>query len=106
MNREHAQRVVEHLEKQIPKLHEIAARITLHLTRIEMAWPYHGQSRCPYWHAMAWQAGSRVGVKYVSYQYAYKLTKFDAWRYLQWLDAGNEGRHTIALEALDRVEAP
>ena len=81
-----------------PKLGEIADRIAAHLAKIEKAQPDHGSARSGYWHANAWPAGGRIGVKYISYQHTWHLTKADALRYLQWLDAGNVGRHREALQ--------
>lgn len=80
-----------------PKLDEIARRLAAHLERIEASQPDRGKSSCRYWHANAWPAGSRVGVRYISYQMRWCITKAEAWRYLQWLDAGNVGKHREAL---------
>lgn len=82
----------------IPKLGEIARRIEEHLRRMEYAQPDRGSRFSRYWKSSARAAGSRIGVSYISYQYRWHLTKDEAWRYLQWLDAGNEGRHQEALE--------
>jgi hypothetical protein len=54
-----------------------------------------------YWHGHAWRGGSRVMVRYVSYQSASSLTKEEAEQYLAWLDAGNVGRHYEALKSLN-----
>lgn len=89
-----------------PKLGEIASRIAAHLVRMaaeETAAAgrgFTGKGR-RFYEPNAWAAGSRVGIRYVSYQYTTPLTKADAWAYLQWLDAGNVGRHHI----LDRAIA-
>lgn len=78
------------------KLGEIASRIRAHLERIETS--RKGQGLHTEWYmASAWVAGSRVGVRYVSYQITTYLTKSDATEYLAWLDAGNEGKHYKAL---------
>lgn len=58
-----------------------------------MAQENHGSANSRYWRAASWVAGPKVGVKYISYQHAWKLTKADALAYLGWLDAGNEGTH-------------
>lgn len=83
------------------KLKEIASRINAHLKRIEAdpkLNPYDRPGGCrPYYMAGAWAAGRWVGVKYVSYQGFRNLSKADAERYLDWLDAGNVGRHYEAL---------
>jgi hypothetical protein len=76
---------------------EIAARISEHLRRIELAQPDHGSVTCPYWNAAAWKSGGWVGVMYVSYQHTSSLRRAEALRYLAWLDAGNEGHHQKAL---------
>lgn len=78
---------------RMPKLAEIAKRIHEHLHRIEWADPNRGNARGSFWCSGAYESGSRVAVWYVSYQARSHLTKADAWRYLQWLDAGNNGRH-------------
>ena len=82
-----------------PKLAEIAAKLAAHLKRIEgdpTLNPPRGGS-CggtrSYWNAHSWAAGSRVGVRYVSYQGETFLTKGRAVAYLAWLDAGNVGTH-------------
>ena len=86
-----------------PKLADIAVRIAEHLTRMEKNDPNHGTTRGRYWYASAWPAGSRVGVRYISYQTEWKLTKSDAIEYLAWLDAGNEGMHSAALSFNTRI---
>lgn len=85
------------------KLADIALRIADHLARMEKNDPNHGTTRSRYWHSNAWPAGSRVGVRYISYQAAWKLTRADALEYLAWLDAGNEGRHSEALSFNTRI---
>jgi hypothetical protein len=78
-----------------PKLGEIASRISVHLKRIEAKQSAPGK---PFYMALAWSAGSRIGVRYVSYQYSWKLTKAEAMKYLEWLDSGNDGKHHNALQ--------
>jgi hypothetical protein len=46
-----------------------------------------------YYHAHAYRGGRYVRVTYVSYQGASSLTKEEALKYLEWLRAGNVGRH-------------
>ena len=68
------------------KLAEIAARIEVHLKGFES---YSG--------ARAWAGGRWVYVAYSSYLFDSHLSKADAERYLDWLNAGNIGRHWQAL---------
>lgn len=80
------------------KLREIATRIQAHLAHIERSQPKDAAPKDGgFYFANAWVAGSRVGVRYVSYQISTFLTKADAIEYLAWLDAGNQGRHYNAL---------
>lgn len=86
-----------------PSLTEVANRIAKHLTRFaaqkaiaEKEWTdSHGDTRklTMFWRPGAYRAGSRVKVRYVSYQYESSLTRDEAINYLAWLDAGNVGRH-------------
>jgi hypothetical protein len=80
-----------------PKLDEIAARIGVHLHRIELARSDRDSGSPTYWGSQAWRAGSYLGVKYVSFQGNLFLTKTQALVYLAWLDAGNEGKHFQAM---------
>jgi hypothetical protein len=78
-------------------LTEIARRIDAYLKRFE-ADPAINILTCrryihPYWKAGAYQTGRYVGIKYVSFQGAFNLTREEAEKYLDWLDAGNIGRH-------------
>ena len=84
-----------------PKLAEIATRIHAHLKRFE-ADPKinrykdadrHQRGLHPFYWSGAYVGGSRVGVRYISYQGATCLTKQEALGYLAWLDAGNVGKH-------------
>jgi len=53
----------------------------------------------PYYGAGAWYSGgSKLGVRYISYQSQTFLTRSEAEAYLAWLDAGNVGRHYRSLE--------
>ena len=83
------------------KLDEIAKRILAHLKRFEADPVINARNRkygtTPYYYSMAYRAGSRVAVCYVTYQGASNLTKDEALKYLAWLDAGNVGRHWRAL---------
>jgi hypothetical protein len=84
-------------------LTDIALRINEHLQRFA-ADPAIAQRECTdrkgnsytysiYWNTHAWRGGSRVMVKYVSYQGTSSLTREQAIKYLKWLDDGNVGRH-------------
>lgn len=79
------------------KLAEISDRICKHLRRFEadpkINPPDPVYKTRPYFMTNSRSAGSRVFVKYVSYQNTYSLTKAEAIAYLEWLDAGNVGRH-------------
>jgi catalase len=84
------------------KLAEIASRINAHLKRFERD-PVINKDRSgnglhDYFWAGAGVAGRYVSVHYVSYQGHHHLTKADALRYLQKLDAGYVGRHWQALK--------
>lgn len=81
------------------KLQEIAGRIAEHLKRFEADPKINKRvdGTTPYYHAYAWPAGSRVGVKYVSYQIEWYLTKAEAVRYLDLLDGGAVGQHHILM---------
>jgi hypothetical protein len=79
------------------KLTEIAARINAHLKRFERDPTINAPSKVyhtkPYYCARSWQAGTRVCVQYVSFQYTSKLKRDNALAYLAWLDAGGIGTH-------------
>ncbi len=76
------------------KLAEVAKQIATHLNRLEYAQKDHGSALNLYWHSSAWAAGCKIRVRYVRYQGdGFTLTKADSLKYLQWLDAGNEGMH-------------
>ena len=79
------------------RLDEIARRISGHLRRFEKDPKINARDSkygtTAYYHAGAFRSGSRVGVRYVSYQLLRYLTKAEALRYLAWLDAGNVGKH-------------
>lgn len=77
-------------------LTKIAAKIDEHLDRFEAdpainAWDRPGGTR-PYYHAGAFRDGNRVLIRYVSYQHTHSLTRAEAVRYLDWLNAGNVGK--------------
>jgi hypothetical protein len=101
------------VSERTPKLKEIAERINAHLKRIE-ADPElnqyknatHRQMKLkPYWNSCAWYGhGTRMGIRYISYQGNQTLTKADALEYLAWLDAGNNGKHYEALALGERLK--
>lgn len=71
------------------KLEDIANRIHGHLTRFARDDP--GGKR--FYEPIAYRSGNALGIRYINYQYDHRLTKADAAAYLEWLDAGNVGRH-------------
>lgn len=77
---------------------QIAARISEHLKRLaadpEISKP-EGKTR--YWESNSWAAGKWVYVRYVRYQNETNLNREEALKYLEWLDAGNIGKHYIVL---------
>ncbi len=99
------------------KLAEIAARIHVHLKRIEAdpklnpyrahdssGWRLATEAERQRGEGIRWFFGARasatgryVSVKYISYQSSTSLSKEEAERYLAWLDAGNIGKHYEAL---------
>lgn len=93
-------------------LTEIASRIQAHLNRFEndptiasKEWTdSKGEVRqlTLFWETRAYRGGSRCVVRYVGYQHASSLTKDEAERYLDWLNAGNVGRHHEALRETGR----
>lgn len=77
-------------------LTEIAARIHAHLKRFEADPKINVRDEHqtqPYYYAGASRAGNRVAISYVSYQHTWKITRGEALAYLEWLDAGNVGKH-------------
>lgn len=80
------------------KLKEIAARISVHLKRFE-ADPEINKPRgdrmslTPYYNAGSFAAGRYVGIMYIGYQGHSNISKEAAEEYLEWLDAGNVGKH-------------
>lgn len=87
------------------KLAEIAKRISHHLDRFESDDLINtrvgrgNQVTKTFYNAGAFDSGRCVRVVYVSYQGSTALSKQDALTYLQWLDAGNVGKHWKALGA-------
>jgi hypothetical protein len=91
------------------KLQEIADRIKAHLDRFESDKTINvakdGRSIHPYYNANASVAGRYVRIVYVSFQGETNLSKSDATEYLQWLDAGNVGKHYKALSFNERIKS-
>lgn len=80
------------------KLSELADRIHDHLRRFEND-PKINKEGDRYFHSGAFRAGRFVGVRYVSYQCQHNLTRLEAIKYLEWLDAGNVGKHWKVIES-------
>jgi hypothetical protein len=85
-------------------LSEICGEIDGYLRRFEadpevnapVRWVRDGQIHTagrPYYNARAGRAGNRCWVSYVSYQHTAHLTRAEAEAYLDWLKAGNVGKH-------------
>jgi hypothetical protein len=86
-------------EKRL-KIAEVARRIDDYLQRFERdpkVNAQNGDGLRDYYMAHASVGGTRVFVRYVSYQGQHSLPKWKAEQYLAWLDAGNVGRHFEAL---------
>jgi hypothetical protein len=83
------------------KLAEIAKAIYGHLKRFESDPVINKEGEhglTPYYCPNCWAAGSRIGVKYVSFQGGSTITKNEALAYLVWLNSGNVGKHWVALK--------
>lgn len=82
------------------KLKEIAELIAAHLKRFELDPAINTKSgmNSKYYHTNSWVAGSKIGIRYISYQSNYFLTKNEALLYLAWLDEGNVGSHWRAID--------
>lgn len=52
-----------------------------------------------FWHSFCHYPGRgpKISVKYISFQHTSTLSKAEAEKYLEWLEAGNVGRHYEAL---------
>ena len=91
------------------KLQEIANRIKDHLKRFESDKTINavkdGRDIPPYYNAWATSAGRYVRIVYVSFQGATNLSKAEAETYLQWLEAGNIGKHYKALSFNERIKS-
>ncbi len=75
---------------------ELAYRIQVHLRHMA-ADPrinsVNSDGLRPFYFPYASRCGSRVEIRYVTYQVSSKLTRENAEAYLAWLDAGNRGCH-------------
>jgi hypothetical protein len=84
------------------KNRDIAAEIDVYLKKFEASKkinrPRKGNSISPYYNAGCWDGGRYVNVKYVEFQGTSCLSKAEALKYLEWLKAGNIGRHYAALK--------
>lgn len=85
-------------------LKDIAAKINEYLKRFEADpeinhYDDHRTDRGlrPYFQSGAFANGRYVGLRYISYQGISYVSKADAISYLEWLKAGNVGRHFEAL---------
>jgi len=72
---------------------EIAMKIQEHLSRFEEAGYKTIRGDNKYFYAHSWSAGRYVAIKYISYQCQSNLSNAEAEKYLDWLDAGNIGKH-------------
>ena len=81
-------------------LKELGERIDAHLRRFE-ADPkvntIRGGLKRFYGAGSRYCGGSKLFVRYISYQDGSQLTRDEATRYLAWLDTGHVGRHHEAL---------
>ena len=75
---------------------QIAERIDIYLKKFEkdpiinkVDEKYHTSH---YYWACAWGT-TKVNIRYVDYQYTFKLSKEEGLKYLKWLDEGNVGEH-------------
>ena len=79
-----------------PTLTEIAARIDAHLKRFEAdpVIDIMASDGLPlFYHAAAVQVGGFVSLTYRLYQNGARIRRDRALAYLEWLDAGNIGKH-------------
>ena len=79
---------------EVLRMPEIVRRISQHLRRIAEEGTVADICK-----PMAWVAGPRIGVQYVSFQPRVSLSKVEALKYLKWLDAGNAGRYCDILQS-------
>jgi hypothetical protein len=80
-----------------PTLTSIAEQISKHLQRFEgdpATNPISQEYKTtPYYMARAWRGGAYVQIRYISYQCVTSIKRAEAEEYLDWLDAGNVGKH-------------
>lgn len=79
---------------------ELAARISAHLARFEADPKINAPIQrdtmelLPFYNAGTYYGrGAKIGVRYISYQGHSSLSRDEALAYLEWLDAGNVGKH-------------
>lgn len=85
------------LQPEEMKLGQLAGEIATYLQKFEHDPTVNTRNKygtMPYYNTHAWVAGRYVQLRYISYQHTYSLEKRDAIKYLEWLRAGNIGRHT------------
>lgn len=90
------------MAKEKPRpLADIASAIAAHLKRMEEDPVFNAPDPKyrvrSYWSTGANRAGAKIAIRYVSYQGNVMLTRAEATAYLDWLDAGNRGRHYEAV---------
>ena len=85
------------------KLKEIARELFKYLAEFERLEniEHKGDRRYlgRYYNVNVWSGGRFVYVKYISYQIETAMTKSEATEYLEWLRAGNSGRHYEMIRA-------
>lgn len=81
---------------RLPK--ETAERIYAHLKEMEADVNFNPHPARGYYKPSAHVSGGRVAITYITYQDATHLTTQEAEVYLDWLDAGNRGRHYNAIK--------
>lgn len=87
------------VEARTMTLKQIATRISTYLKRFEndpeinKSYKSGDSTLQPYYLAGANAAGRYVQISYINYQGRQSLSKKEAVAYLEWLDAGNVGRH-------------
>jgi len=88
------------------KLAEIAARIDVHLNRLEADKKWNRRTKgfvtSKLWGSCAFAAGNRVFITYVSYSVTASLKRADAIKYLAALDSGYKGKHWEIVNARPR----
>jgi hypothetical protein len=86
------------------KLNEIAAEIGKYLTDFEKNHNPIINGFRRYYHANVHSTGKCVAIQYVGYQLCSNLSKDTALAYLEWLQAGNIGKHYDFEKTLEAVK--